>query len=102
MNKPLTISIDLDKTWTADPWMFKWFAGFAKDQGHKVIICTRRQELSESERQRLQIPSFVSIFFASYGFKRDAVPFPVDIWIDDEPGTIEPQRLLQEPPDSSL
>jgi len=102
MSKPLTISIDLDKTWTADPSLFLSFSKLAKSLGHKVIICTRRQELSETERQRLQIPSFVMIYFASYGFKRDAVPFPVDIWIDDEPGTIEPQRLLQEPSDSSL
>ena len=98
----MTISIDLDKTWTADPWMFKWFAKFAKDQGHTVIICTRRTTLPHEERIRLQIPEFVTLFFASYGFKRDAVPFPVDIWIDDEPGTIEPQRLLSEPSNASL
>lgn len=98
----MTISIDLDKTWTADSSLFNSFAYLAKKLGHTVIICTRRCELSHEERIALQIPEFVTLFFASYGFKRDAVPFPVDIWIDDEPGTIEPQRLLQEPNDSSL
>ena len=100
--KPLTISIDLDKTWTADPTAFALIAHSFRARGHTVIICTRRTELSHDERSTLQIPEFVSLFFASYGFKRDAVPFPVDIWIDDEPGTIEPQRLLEEPSDSTL
>lgn len=102
MTKPLTISIDLDKTWTADPVAFSTIAYIFKQRGHTVIICTRRTELSHEERVALQIPEFVTLFFASYGFKRDAVPFSVDIWIDDEPGTIEPQRLLQETNDSSL
>lgn len=98
----LTISIDLDKTWTADPTIFALIACTLKARGHTVIICTRRTELSHEERVSLQIPKFVTLFFASYGFKRDAVPFHVDIWIDDEPGTIEPQRLLAEPDTASL
>lgn len=102
--KPLTISIDLDKTWTAEPVLFACFAKLAKSLGHRVIICTRRgkENLTHEERIRLQIPEFVTLFFANLGFKRDAVPFPVDIWIDDEPGTIEPQRLLEEPDPASL
>lgn len=98
----LTISIDLDKTWTAEPTLFACFAKIAKSLGHTVIICTRRTELSHSDRINLQIPEFVTLFFANFGFKRDAVPFPVDIWIDDEPGTIEPQRLLEQTNDSLL
>ena len=101
-SKPMTISIDLDKTWTADTSLFNSFSYLAKQLGHTVIICTRRRELSHSDRIALHIPEFVTLFFADLGFKRDAVPFPVDIWIDDEPGTIEPQRLLQETNDSSL
>ncbi len=101
---PLTISIDLDKTWTADPTVFALIAYTLKAHGHTVIICTRRGEenLTHDERIRLQIPEFVTLFFANFGFKRDAVPFHVDIWIDDEPGTIEPQRLLEEPDPASL
>ena len=101
---PLTISIDLDKTWTADPTVFALIAHILRARGHTVIICTRRgaEKLTHDERIRLQIPEFVTLFFANLGFKRDAVPFPVDIWIDDEPGTIEPQRLLEEPSDSTL
>lgn len=96
METSLTISIDLDKTWTADTTVFALIAYTLKARGHRVVICTRRSELSHDERIRLQIPEWVDIFFASYGFKRDAVPFPVDIWIDDEPATIEPPRLLQD------
>jgi hypothetical protein len=101
---PLTISIDLDKTWTADPTVFALITHTFRARGHRVIICTRRGEenLTHEERIRLQIPEFVTLFFANLGFKRDAVPFHVDIWIDDEPGTIEPQRLLEEPSDSTL
>lgn len=98
----MIISIDLDKTWTADPTAFALIAYIFKARGHTVIICTRRTNLLHEDRVSLQIPEFVTLFFASYGFKRDAVPFPVDIWIDDEPGTIEPQRLLQETNDNSL
>lgn len=92
----MTISIDLDKTWTAEPMLFNCFAKIAKSLGHTVIICTRRIELPHEERIKLQVPEYVTLFFADLGFKRDAVPFHVDIWIDDEPGTIEPQRVLQE------
>lgn len=99
---PLTISIDLDKTWTADPTVFALIAHTLRARGHRVIICTRRTELSHEDRINLQIPEFITLFFANLGFKRDAVPFPVDIWIDDEPGTIEPQRLLEEPDAASL
>ncbi len=99
---PLTISIDLDKTWTADPTVFALIAHSFRARGHSVIICTRRTELSHEDRIALQIHEFVTLFFANLGFKRDAVPFPVDIWIDDEPGTIEPQRLLEEPDAASL
>lgn len=99
---PLTISIDLDKTWTADPTVFALIAHSFRARGHSVIICTRRTELSHENRIALQIPEFVTLFFANLGFKRDAVPFPVDIWIDDEPGTIEPQRLLEESNTTSL
>ena len=102
MTKPLTISIDLDKTWTADPTVSALIAYSLKSRGHTVIICTRRTELSHEERINLQIPEFVTLFFANFGFKRDAVPFPVDIWIDDEPGTIEPQRLLEQTNDTFL
>ena len=109
MSKPLTISIDLDKTWTADPWFWNRFAYLctADSFNHKLIMITRREiptlphELAAFKTEH-QIPNSVTIYSAAYGFKRDAVPFPVDIWIDDEPGTIEPQRLLQEPSDSSL
>lgn len=96
METSLIISIDLDKTWTADPTAFALIAYTLKARGHTVIICTRRTELSHENRIALQIPEFVTIFFASYGFKRDAVPCHVDIWIDDEPATIEPPRLLQD------
>jgi hypothetical protein len=100
--KPLTISIDLDKTWTADPAMFALIAHNFRARGHTVIICTRRSSLTHEDRISLRIPKFVTLFFADFGFKRDAVPFHVDIWIDDEPGTIEPQRLLDEPNTDSL
>jgi hypothetical protein len=96
METSLTISIDLDKTWTADPTVFALIAYTLKARGHRVVICTRRSELPHDERIRLQIPEWVDIFFANYGYKLDAVPFPVDIWIDDEPATIEPPRLLQD------
>ena len=102
MTPLLTISIDLDKTWTADPTAFSLITALLRNRGHTIIICTRRTELSHEERIRLQIPEYIDIFFADYNFKRDAVPFHVDIWIDDEPGTIEPQRLLQETNTDSL
>ena len=56
MTKPLTISIDLDKTWTADPTVFALIAHAFKSRGHTVIICTRRTKLSHEDRIALQIP----------------------------------------------
>lgn len=79
--KPLTISIDLDKTWTADPTVSALIAHTFRARGHTVIICTHHNEenLTHEERIHLQIPKFITLFFTSYNFKHNTIPFPINI-----------------------
>ena len=106
MNK-LTIAIDFDKTWTADPALWSGFAEVASTRGHEVIIVTRRQSISDEERSRSLVSKRLSeeMLYCDYRFKRQAVElagYNVDIWIDAEPGTIEPQRIPNPCPDNQL
>jgi hypothetical protein len=89
----LTIAIDWDHTITAAPGLFKDFIDLAKAQGHTVIVITGRQS-SDS----VVPPWPIEIVYAGSEWKKTAAKnagYIVDIWIDDQPGHIEPCRKLQ-------
>lgn len=69
----------------------------------RLIMVTRREGFSP-DMERAGVPERMPIYYAKAGeFKKDICPHErVDIWIDDEPGTIEPQRLLSPSPDDQL
>jgi len=106
----MNIAIDFDGTWTLDPWFWAFFAGACENDLHKLYIITRREPINDprdlmSFRNKHNIPYSVEIYFASGQFKRhyaESIGLKIDVWIDDEPGTVEPQRLLETPPDKDL
>jgi predicted glycosyltransferase len=94
----MTIAIDFDHTWTADVALWRQFASDAKKRGHDVIIVTARCGWSEDMLRHG--PLDVPVLYTGGKLKRHAMEFlgiKVDIWIDDQPGTIEPCRKLPEP-----
>lgn len=102
----MTIAIDFDGTWTLDPWFWSNFADSCFDVGHQLFLVTRRRPDEPIDRIANYLHHTpVQFIYCSGEFKRvhcESVGIKIDIWIDDEPGTIEPQRLLNSSPDCAL
>lgn len=84
----MKIALDLDGTYSADPDLWDEFIARAKMRGHEVICVTNRP----FEPVGIRIPS-VEILLAGAEYKNayaSAEGHKVDIWIDDQPGTISP------------
>jgi hypothetical protein len=103
------LAIDIDGTWTADPERFILLWGLFTNplfkESWRVIIVTGSEQPQE-KLTRLGVPPLVQVITCAPGqFKRDAAlaaGYDVTVWMDDQPGTIEPQRKLSEPNDQEL
>jgi hypothetical protein len=89
MNK-LTIAIDYDDTYTADPVFWNRVIQLAKEHNHNMICVTAR---SHENRQELinSLPEGMTTYFSHDEPKADYIKrqnIVVDIWIDDSPGWI--------------
>lgn len=87
----MTIAIDYDGTFTLDPDLWHDFIRRVKLRGHVVICVTGRKP---SQPVELPIP----VVYAPDGYKRHAAEqhnYTVDVWIDNEPGFIEPTKVLE-------
>ena len=94
----MIISIDYDNTWTAIPDELSIFVQLLKKLKHKVIITTCRNQWTD-DMLLVPAPAHVPIIFAGSNFKQkaaEAAGYKVDIWIDDHPGTIQPQYFLSD------
>ena len=98
----MLIAIDWDGTFTKDKifWM-KFIELISYSKNVEYIIATGRDSQIEIVKYlrdnipRSQMP--VGIVLCGDDYKRKAVEkhgFQVDVWIDNEPGTIEPGRKL--------
>lgn len=90
--KPLTIGLDYDNTFTADPKLWSTFVNLARSLGHRVIIVTARRETQENvDDINAMLDHWgcqMMVVFSSLGSKLHAVEkrgIKVDIWIDDDP-----------------
>lgn len=88
--KQLTIAIDYDDTFTADPLLWSGFINLAKSLGHKLVMITARRDTEENIDQinadldhwNCQMP----VFFSNLGSKIELAKkrgLNIDIWIDD-------------------
>lgn len=88
----MLISLDYDKTITADKTFWAEFVRGAQRAGHECIIVTGRRRSHAVEFCGLPV------VYAYEDYKRKAAEkagYKVDIWIDDEPGSVEPGRKLE-------
>lgn len=100
----MTIAFDIDGCWSLAPLMWLRFYINAKGVGNICIFVTGREQPRE-KLERLSIPDNAIIIVSGSRFKKQAAldaGYSVDIWIDNEPGTIEPARILASADNSSL
>jgi hypothetical protein len=108
MSKPLTFGIDIDGTWDQAPHLFLALCLLLEQMGHRAVIVTgSRQPIEKLERLRLATEGRVhyQIVTCEGMLKKkacEALGIHIDIWIDNEPGTIEECRKLQESEDDTL
>lgn len=102
----LTIAIDLDRTWTEAPTMWRSIRELMLRDGHAVVMVTaRRDPVSADERVRYRLPDDMPIVYTAGDFKeRHALKagYKVDIWIDDAPGMIQECAIIKVCPDTDL
>ncbi len=85
--KQITIAIDYDGTYTADPLLWLDFIQKALDKGHKVVCVTMRWE-GESDSMDPRLKNLVPVVFTARQAKHPYVKkqgIDVHIWIDDCP-----------------
>lgn len=99
--RSLTISIDFDRTFAADPELLGDFAAKAKADGNSVVMITRRADTPEDRdfiEQTLgsYADAFDAVILAGPEMQKEAAAkqagISVDIWIDDSPQTIKEIR----------
>jgi len=88
----MIFSLDYDNTITLAPKLWECFIIAAQSIGHTCIITTGRH--ASDPIKFFGLP----VVYAGDSLKRHAAEragYDVDVWIDDEPGTIEPCRKLK-------
>ncbi|MEN3940692.1 HAD family hydrolase [Prosthecobacter sp. SYSU 5D2] len=100
----MTIAIDFDGTWTADPGLWRLFAAACTHSGHRLIMVTGRSGRSE-DMERYQLPHTMPIIYTGGAMKEKAAlkaGYKVDIWIDDMPAMIQECAVIGQSKDSEL
>lgn len=83
--RKLTIGLDYDDTYTADPELWNKFIGLAKARGHKVVCVSCRKE-SEENRTEMNVPCALYLTdMAPKKWHMEQNGIDVDVWIDDCP-----------------
>jgi hypothetical protein len=93
----VTIALDYDKTYTADPDLWSRFILDATERGH-LVICVTGRVPSQPVSIEPPIPVVYASLNSRSGYKRhaaEAAGLKVDVWIDDMPGMIEPTKVLE-------
>lgn len=103
----LTIGVDFDHTYAADPQAFSQVVDLFLDAGHTVLLVTKRHDDGNgpmATEVREVVTNDIPIIFVGgtdIVYKDDLVrqehELEVDIWIDDKPEFIRsPSRLKEE------
>jgi len=95
-DRSLTIGLDFDDTYTADPELWDRFVCVASQRGHRVVVVTCRRD-TEENRKALQEADLPCLwFYANMGAKETVLRhehgIEVDIWIDDDPACVNFRR----------
>lgn len=94
----LTLAIDFDHTWTADPYGWRAWHDLMVARGHIVLLATSRSGWSD-DMSRAHLPTDMPIVYCGRDLKEHATKkagWVVNIWIDDMPGMIQDCRILKD------
>jgi len=90
----MRIAIDYDDTFTADPVAWCKVIQVLEDAGHEVVCVTSRFETYDNQYNlEAALPNSVQVVLCDHNAKAEVMKargMPVDIWIDDDPYTIDP------------
>lgn len=92
----MTISIDLDLTWTQDPVVWNRIYRLLVSSSHRVIMATGRHRHSD-DMDRFDLPPDMLIVYCGGVPKRQAcaaLGIEVDVWIDDMPAMIDGAMIV--------
>ena len=90
----MTIAIDYDGTYSADPALFNDLIATMKRAGHTVVLVTGRSE-EYGHEIKAALDGVIPIVFAGMQWKRKAAigaGFNVNVWIDDNPEYVDVQK----------
>lgn len=88
----MKIGLDYDNTITRDFQLWEIFVDLCLNRGHEVIIVTGR-----APDQPISFKTDLPVVYAGNQWKSSAARSEghlIDVWIDDEPGHIEPSKKL--------
>ncbi len=92
----MRIAIDYDDTFTADPATWCKVIRVLEDAGHEVVCVSARFANAENlEELGRNLPRHMQIVLSEHNAKAEVMAkrgTPVDIWIDDWPTAIDPDR----------
>ncbi len=101
----MRIAIDYDGTYTRTPNM--WDAVIRRfESNHIDVVCVSSRRNTEGNRQEIECAMAaydgvdVPIYLTGYEAKAevmDNLGLHVDIWIDDDPKTIDPNGVIDKP-----
>lgn len=88
----MKIALDYDKTFTADPGLWRTFVHFAKQFGHEVRIVTYRDPIKDNIDEKVHpikviYTDGIAKRFYCLWFADDKKGWMPDVWIDDRPET---------------
>ncbi len=97
----MTIAIDYDNTWTRDIAFWNIFCVYAKGNGYNVVCITGRTPHHPIHTLPYDIPIHYTEGKAKQLYA-ESIGLTVDIWIDDDPGSICPSKKLSDIPNDEL
>ena len=93
----MRIGLDYDDTFTVDPVAWSEVVAVLQSRGHEVVCVSARYKCFENQRELEDaIPPGVDVVLCSMNAKLDVMRkrgTPVDVWIDDNPYTIDPDGM---------
>jgi hypothetical protein len=107
--RAMTVSVDFDRTFSADPQMWGEFARKAVADGNTVVMISRRPE-SDREEVIASLGDYAESFSRVLlvgGDKlkadaADAAGISVDVWVDDSPQTITDKPVRKKASDGEV
>lgn len=93
----MNIALDIDGTISRDVKCFTNISRVFKEFGHNVYIVTGREKFTDDLLRFSIDENTENVIYTNRRLKKkvtESLGIKIDIWIDDEPGTIEECKIL--------